>query len=109
MAKISRCPVFFDRPTFKYILQSSLCGKKNVYYLLHLVQILPNITEKKPSYFPLPFDTVSAGDHCDLSISRQILPLLLILGWYIFVVKATYKKTEQEFCSFPAMLTIVKF
>jgi hypothetical protein len=37
----------------------------------------------------LPFDIVNAGDHCDLKISKQILPLLLIFGWYIFVVKAT--------------------
>lgn len=41
----------------------------------------------------LPFETVSAGDHCDLRMSRQILPLLLILGWYIFVVNATCVKT----------------
>jgi len=24
---------------------------------------------------------VSAGDHCDLRISRQMLPLLLMFGW----------------------------
>ncbi len=41
----------------------------------------------------LPFDIVNAGLHCDLSISKHILPLLLILGWYILVVKATYRST----------------
>jgi len=40
----------------------------------------------------LPFDTVRAGDHCDLRISRQILPLLFMFGWYIFVVKAIWNK-----------------
>lgn len=29
----------------------------------------------------LPLDTVSAGDHWDRRMSRQMLPLLLILGW----------------------------
>lgn len=29
----------------------------------------------------LPFDTVSAGDHCDLKMSRQMLPLLFMFGW----------------------------
>jgi len=28
-----------------------------------------------------PLLIVSAGDHCDRSISRQILPLLLMFGW----------------------------
>ena len=34
-------------------------------------------------------DTVRAGDHCDLRISKQILPLEFMFGWYIFVEKAT--------------------
>ena len=34
-------------------------------------------------------DTVSAGDHWDRRISRHILPLEFILGWYILVEKAT--------------------
>lgn len=34
---------------------------------------------------------VSAGLHCSLRISRQILPLLLILGWKTLVLKATYR------------------
>lgn len=38
----------------------------------------------------LPFEIVNAGDHWDLKISRQIEPLLFILGWYIRVVKATF-------------------
>ncbi len=36
-----------------------------------------------------PLLIVSAGDHCDRKISRHILPLLLMFGWYIFVVNAT--------------------
>lgn len=36
------------------------------------------------------FDTVKAGDHWDLRMSRQILPLLFIFGWQIFVVKAIF-------------------
>ena len=32
--------------------------------------------------------TVRAGDHWDLKMSRQIAPLLLMLGWYILVVNA---------------------
>ena len=39
-----------------------------------------------------PFEIVNAGDHCDRKISKQILPLLFILGWYIRVVKATCNK-----------------
>ena len=37
----------------------------------------------------LPLLMVKAGDHWDLRISKQILPLLLMFGWYIFVVNAT--------------------
>ena len=29
----------------------------------------------------LPLEMVRAGDHCDLRMSRQMLPLLLIFGW----------------------------
>lgn len=29
----------------------------------------------------LPLDMVRAGDHCDLKMSKQMLPLLLMLGW----------------------------
>ena len=29
----------------------------------------------------LPLEIVSAGDHCDRSMSRQMLPLLLMFGW----------------------------
>lgn len=36
------------------------------------------------------FDIVSAGDHCDRKISKQMLPLLLMFGWYIFVVNDTF-------------------
>lgn len=43
----------------------------------------------------IPLDIVNAGDHCDLSISRQIEPLLFIFGWYILVVKATCKEQPK--------------
>ncbi len=29
----------------------------------------------------VPFEIVSAGDHWDLRMSRQILPFELMLGW----------------------------
>lgn len=32
-------------------------------------------------YSRIPFEMVSAGDHWDLNISKQILPLLFIFGW----------------------------
>lgn len=35
------------------------------------------------------FDIVNAGDHWDRKMSRQIEPLLFMLGWYMRVVKAT--------------------
>ena len=34
------------------------------------------------------FATVRAGDHCERRMSRQIAPLLLMLGWYMRVVNA---------------------
>lgn len=48
----------------------------------------------------LPLEIVSAGLHCDRNISRQILPLLFMLGWYIFVVNDTWKQwryTRKQF------------
>ena len=45
----------------------------------------------------LPLEIVRAGLHWDLRISRQILPLLLMFGWYILVVKDTCEdKTMQQ-------------
>ena len=38
----------------------------------------------------LPFDMVKAGLHCDRRMSKQILPLLFMLGWYILVVNETW-------------------
>lgn len=35
------------------------------------------------------FEIVNAGDHWDRKMSRQIEPLLFMLGWYMRVVKAT--------------------
>lgn len=42
------------------------------------------------------FDTVSAGLHCSLRMSRQMLPLLLMLGWYTFVEKLTCARHENK-------------
>lgn len=36
-------------------------------------------------------EIVSAGLHCSLRISRQMLPLLLIFGWKTLVLNATWK------------------
>lgn len=35
---------------------------------------------------------VSAGLHCSFRMSRQMLPLLLMLGWYTLVVKFTCRQ-----------------
>lgn len=37
----------------------------------------------------IPFDIVRAGLHWSLKMSRQMLPLELMLGWYMRVVKLT--------------------
>lgn len=50
----------------------------------------PNYNIKNAMLFYLPFEIVNAGDHWDLSMSKQIEPLLLMLGWYMRVVKATF-------------------
>ena len=34
-------------------------------------------------------EMVNAGLHCSFNMSRQMLPLLLILGWKTFVLNAT--------------------
>lgn len=39
-------------------------------------------------------DTVSAGLHCSFKMSKQMLPLLLIFGWYTLVWKFTCKFTS---------------
>ncbi|KAK7356636.1 hypothetical protein VNO80_15911 [Phaseolus coccineus] len=39
---------------------------------------------------------VRAGLHCSLSMSRQILPLLLMLGWNPLVLNATRKYSELD-------------
>jgi hypothetical protein len=40
-------------------------------------------------------DIVRAGLHCSLRMSRQMLPLLLMLGWKTFVRKETYPEHNQ--------------
>ena len=35
------------------------------------------------------FDTVKAGLHCSFRMSKHMLPLELMLGWYTFVAKLT--------------------
>jgi len=37
---------------------------------------------------------VNAGDHWDRNISRHMLPLLFMFGWYILVVKASCIRTQ---------------
>ena len=49
-----------------------------------------------PTKMFLPFEIVSAGLHWDRRISRQILPLLFMLGWYIFVVNETWNKIKRN-------------
>ena len=43
------------------------------------------------------FDMVSAGDHCDLSMSRQIEPFELMFGWYMRVVNATCGEVDTYY------------
>ncbi len=41
-------------------------------------------------------EMVSAGLHCSLRMSKQILPLLLMLGWNTFVLNATCTDWGQK-------------
>jgi len=43
-----------------------------------------------------PLLIVNAGDHCDRNISRHMLPLLFMFGWYILVVKASWTATQTD-------------
>lgn len=38
----------------------------------------------------IPFEIVSAGDHCDLRMSKQMDPFELMFGWQMRVVNATF-------------------
>ena len=42
-------------------------------------------------------DMVRAGLHCSLRISRQMLPLLLMFGWYTLVLKDTCNNQAHTF------------
>jgi hypothetical protein len=44
----------------------------------------------------MTLDMVRAGLHCSFKISRQMLPLLLILGWKTFVLNATCRNQSKE-------------
>lgn len=44
----------------------------------------------------ITLDMVRAGLHCSFKISRQMLPLLLILGWKTFVLNATCARHSQR-------------
>ena len=46
------------------------------------------------------FEMVSAGDHCDLSMSRQIEPFELMFGWYMRVVNATCGEEEDIYYNY---------
>lgn len=52
---------------------------KNVTQSKLKAQYLAQDGKNSPSQ-KLPLEIVKAGDHCDLRISRQMLPLLLIFG-----------------------------
>jgi len=41
-------------------------------------------------------EMVRAGLHCSLRISRQMLPLLLMLGWKTLVLNATWKECKKK-------------
>ena len=45
------------------------------------------------------FETVKAGLHCSFRISRHMLPLELMLGWYTFVAKLTCHQA-RNLCQF---------
>lgn len=47
------------------------------------------IAQGKPGLFHVK-DTVSAGDQLSFKMSRHMCPLLLILQWYLLVVKEKY-------------------
>ena len=42
------------------------------------------------------FETVKAGLHCSFRISRHMLPLELMLGWYTFVAKLTCHRARID-------------
>ena len=44
----------------------------------------------------IPFDMVSAGDHCCFSMSKHIVPFVLIFGWNIRVVNFIYKVSSTS-------------
>lgn len=48
-----------------------------------------NKNEKRGQELISTLDIVKAGLHCSFKISRQMLPLLLMLGWNTFVLKAS--------------------
>jgi hypothetical protein len=45
----------------------------------------------------ITLDIVRAGLHCSLSMSRQIFPLLLMLGWNTLVLNATCKILNRSY------------
>jgi hypothetical protein len=45
----------------------------------------------------ITLDIVRAGLHCSLSMSRQIFPLLLMLGWNTLVLNATCKILNRRY------------
>ena len=69
------------RGKLTYIIDQWMKGK--------LTYIVDQWMRGKLTY--IPFEMVRAGDHWERSISRHILPLLLMLGWYILVVNVTCK------------------
>lgn len=54
-----------------------------------------NITGKHKKEGKRTLEIVKAGLHCSFRMSRQMLPLLLILGWNTFVLNATYENQTK--------------
>ncbi len=40
-------------------------------------------------------EMVKAGDHCSFRMSKQMLPLLLMFGWYTLVIKLTWHNDKR--------------
>lgn len=86
---------FISQKLYKLKDYKSIKSSWNKYILLvfnFFMTAMPSTASIKKHHL-VPFDIVKAGDHCDRNISRQMLPLLFMLGWYILVVKATWRKS----------------
>lgn len=69
------------------MVQNNQTSKFSAKSLLNWMWFWRVCTQIRTGY--ITFDIVRAGLHCSLRMSRQILPLLLILGWKTFVRNET--------------------